>query len=125
MRARSRHGAALKEYRKAESQAGDGHLGIQTGIAATLLELKQPKEVPSVLKRVLLYYPTHLNSYLYLGEALMNLEQPHKAIKAFEEAVGINPFHPLPHHALVKLYEQTNNPILKTREQKILEMLTQ
>ena len=123
LRARGRLNAALKEYRKAEKKGGDGHLVVQNRIATILLEMKKPLDIPSTLDRVLLYYPTFLTSYLNLGKAYIALQEPLRAIEAFEQAIGINPFHPLPHKLLVHLYSTTGQTALDNRERRILEMM--
>lgn len=123
LRARGRMKAALTEYLKAGKLGGDGNPVIQNGAAAAMIELKQYAQVPETLKRVSLYYPGFLKTHLNLGQAYMQLNNPLEAIKAFEEAVGINPFHPLPHSALAKLYAEQNNPEGAARAKASLELL--
>ena len=123
LRARDRKIAALREYRKAEAKGGDGHLVVQNGIATLLLDLNRAVDVPSTLQRVRDYYPTFLTTYINLGRAYLALSEPERAVLAFEEAVGINPFHPIPHHALAKLYRQLGATDLEARERETLEMM--
>ena len=123
LRARGRYYAALREYRKAEIKGGDGHLVVQNGIAESLLELEQAVDIPSVLQRVSDYYPTHLNTHLNLGKAFMALNEPERAVLAFEEAVGINPFHPIAHKALYKLYRQLGQSKKAERSKTALQLL--
>ena len=125
LRARGRHYAALREYKKAEGKGGDGHLVVQNGIAESLLELNQPIDIPSTLQRVRDYYPTYLTTHMNLGRAFIALQEPERAILAFEEAVGINPFHPLPHKALYQLYKQTGHREKARRSQEALKLLRQ
>ena len=123
LRARGRHLAAFTEYRKAMALGGEGNPVIQNGAAASLLALERGVEVPPLLERVRSYYPTFLTTYLHLGEAQMQAAQDADAIAAFEEAVGINPFHPLPHKALVDLYTRAGQAEAAARAQKTLELL--
>ena len=123
LRARGRHYAALREYRKAESKGGDGHLVVQNGIAESLLELDRPVDVPSTLQRVRDYYPTYLTTYINLGRAFIALREPERAVMAFEDAVGINPFHPLPHQALLKLYRELGDQKRSKRAERALKLL--
>jgi tetratricopeptide (TPR) repeat protein len=123
LRARDRLHAALREYERAAEQGGDAHLVVQNGIAAVSLALQRPEGVPKALERVRSYYPTHLTTYLHLGEAYMALNELERAVEAFEEAVGINPFHPTPHLALAKLYTTLGQPELAAREERVLEMM--
>ena len=124
LRARGRCHAALREYRKAEKQGGDGHLAVQNGIAECLLELGKAVDVPAALHRVQDYYPTHLNTHVNLGRAYISLREPSRAVLAFEEAVGINPFHPTPHAALIKLYEELGDRERAQRSRLALELLS-
>lgn len=125
LRARGRHYAALREYRKAEEKGGDGHLVVQNGIASSLIELGKPVDVPSTLQRVRDYYPTFLTTHLNLGRAFIALKEPERAVLALEEAVGINPFHPLPHQALLRLYEQLGDDQKASRSREALKLLNQ
>ncbi len=123
LRARERDKGALMEYRKAALLGGEGHPLIQNGIAASLLKLKQVEEIPTVLKRVRLYYPGFFNTHLHLGEAYLKLGRSAEALQAFEEAVGINPFHPRPHQALTQLYRLAGQAAKATRAEQTLEIL--
>lgn len=123
LRARGRHRAAVIEYQKASERGGDGHPLVQTGLAASLLELRRYQETVSALERVGLYYPSHFNIHLYRGEALIALGDQRGAAEAFEGALGINPFHPRPHQALIELYEALGESERATLERKSLEQL--
>ncbi|MGK0357742.1 MAG: tetratricopeptide (TPR) repeat protein [Bradymonadia bacterium] len=123
LRARGRIKAALKEYEKAIVLGGDGNPVIQNGAAAAMIEMKAYAKVPETLTRVSRYYPSFLKTHLNLGQAYMHLKNPQKAIEAFEEAVGINPFHPLPHASLAKLYAELGETEKAARAQASLELL--
>ena len=123
LRGRGRIKAALKEYEKAIVLGGDGNPVIQNGAAAAMIELKAYAKVPETLARVSRYYPSFLKTYLNLGQAYMHLKNPQKAIEAFEEAVGINPFHPLPHSSLATLYAEQGETEKAARAQASLELL--
>lgn len=123
LRARSRFKAALYEYRKAMTLGGDANPVVQNGAAASLLELGQPEEVPSLLERVLLYYPGFVTTHIHRGEALMKAGRDAEAAAAFEEAVGINPFHPRPHQALLDLYPRLGRAEDADRARQTLELL--
>ena len=123
MRARDRHLAALKEYRKAEALAGDGNPVIQNGAARSLLELGRPQEVPQTLLRVSQYYETYLTTWLSLGDAWSAMSRPHEAIDAYERARGVNPFHPRVHEALAKLYADAHRDADAALARKSLELL--
>jgi tetratricopeptide (TPR) repeat protein len=123
LRARDRFKASLKEYQKAMVLGGDGNPMIQNGAARAMLQTGGHAKIPETLKRVQAYYPTYLTTWLNLGEAHLALNQPVEAIAAFEQAVGINPFHPRPHEALAKLYAAAGAPDRAAQATKSLELL--
>ncbi len=123
LRARGRYYAALREYQKARDKGGDGHLVVQNGLAESLLELERPVDVPSALQRVKDYYPTYLTTYINLGRSYIALQELERAVMSFEEAVGINPFHPLPHQALFKLYRELGEHSKAERAQRAIKLL--
>lgn len=123
LRARNRHKAALVEYQKAIALGGDGNPVIQNGAAAAMLAQDRHADVPEALSRVLQYYPEFVNTHLHLGEAYVKLQDVEKAIAAFEQAIGINPFHPRPHQALAALYKAQGRAEDAAREQTALEIL--
>jgi len=123
LRARSRFGAALAQYRKAMVLGGDANPLVQNGAAASMLELGRHADVPPTLERVSTYYPGFINTHLNLGEALMKLGRDADAAAAFDRAVGINPFHPRPHQALVDLYTRLGRAEEAARARKTLELM--
>ena len=82
-----------------------------------------PVDVPSALQRVRDYYPTFLTTHINLGRAFIALQEPERAVLALEEAVGINPFHPLPHQALLRLYEQLGDAAKASRSREAIKQL--
>lgn len=124
LRGRNRELAALKEYQKASALGGDGNPLVQNGLASAMLALGRNAEIPPVLQRVKDYYPTFLTTFLNLGEAYLKIDDTPHAIAAFEEALGINPFHPRVHEALVLLYTRSGKPEAAARSQAALNLLT-
>lgn len=106
LRARDRPLAASKEYRKAMKIQGPGNPTIQNGLAKSLLALDRADEVPPLMSLVLKYYPDYGRTHLNLGRAFMRLEQWQSAQVAYEKMIGINPFHPEVHEALVRIYTE-------------------
>jgi tetratricopeptide (TPR) repeat protein len=123
LRARDRHVGALKEYAKATAIGGDGNPLVQNGTAASLLATGRPAEVPDALQRVKGYYPTFLTTFLHLGEAFLKLGRRAEAIASFEDALGINPFHPRVHEALVELYTAAGQAEAAARSRQALAIL--
>ena len=106
LRARERPLAASKEYEKAMKIQGRGNPTIQNGLAKAFLDLKKPEEVPPLMDLVLTYYPDYARTHLNLGRAFLALKQWKNARTAFEKMVGINPFHPEVHEALIRIYSK-------------------
>ena len=106
LRARDRPLAALKEYMKAMKLQGEGNPAIQNGAASALIDLDRPEEVPPLMKVVKTYYPTFMKTYLNLGKAYLKLRQWQSARIAYERVIGINPFHPEVHDALLRIYSE-------------------
>ena len=106
LRARDRPLAALKEYMKAMKLQGEGNPAIQNGAASALIDLDRPEEVPPLMKVVKTYYPTFMKTYLNLGKAYLKLRQWQSAKIAYERVIGINPFHPEVHDALLRIYSE-------------------
>ena len=109
LRAKGRHKAALAEYDKAVVAGGEANPYVQNGAASTLRALGRDAEVAARLERVRSYYPGHLATWLNLGGAALALGrgQPARqaeALAAYEEALGLNPFHPEVLNALAALY---------------------
>jgi tetratricopeptide (TPR) repeat protein len=109
LRAKGRHKAALAEYDKAVVAGGEANPYVQNGAASALRSLGRDAEVAARLARVRSYYPGHLATWLNLGGAALALGrgQPARqaeALAAYEEALGLNPFHPEVLNALAALY---------------------
>ena len=125
LRARSRYKAALKEYQKAIRLNGPGNPAIQNGAASALLALDRADEIPAMMDKVKLYYPTHLNTFLNLGRAYLKLADWFRAKEALERALGINPFHPEVQKGLIRAYTELDMKIEAKRSQKAMEIISQ
>lgn len=125
LRARDRPLAASKEYRKAMKLQGPGNPTIQNGLAKSLLALNRPDEVPPLMTLVLKYYPDYARTHLNLGRAFMRLKQWQSAQLAYEKMIGINPFHPEVHEALVRIYTELGLPERADRARKATETIKQ
>ena len=125
LRARSRFKASLKEYRKAIKLNGPGNPAIQNGAASALLELDRADEIPALMDKVKIYYPTHLNTFLNLGRAYLKLSDWSRAKEALERALGINPFHPEVQKGLIRAYTALDMKIEAKRSQTAMEIINQ
>ena len=125
LRARERPLAALMEYQKAMKLQGPGNPAIQNGAASALLALDRPKEVPPLMSVVVEYYPTFLNTYLNLGKAYLVMKKWKPAMKAYEQVLGINPFHPEVHSGLLKIYTEIGMKEKSEQARSAMEIIKQ
>ena len=104
LRRKGRFKASVIEYLKAERYWKNLYPKLQTKMARAYLKLKKPLEAVQHLKFSLELYPNHAPTYVLLGRAYFSLKQYELALKAFEEVLQINPFHPLIYRYLIPLY---------------------
>ena len=104
LRARNRVEASITEYRKAEALIGSENPLLQNWLARALLDLDRAEEAVAALGEASQYYPSFYPTYLNLGEALLDLEQPQAALPHLIEAASINPFDPDVHRQLSRAY---------------------
>ena len=118
LRARDRHAAALKEYRRAVRVIGASSPLLQGKMAAALTALERFEEALTAVEPVLHSYPGHVLLHLYQGEALLRLERPAEAIGPLIRAIGLNPFDTRVHALLARAYEATAEPELAAFERR-------
>ena len=98
---------------------------IQNGAASALLALDRPKEVPPLMSVVVEYYPTFLNTYLNLGKAYLVMKKWEPAMKAYEQVLGINPFHPEVHSGLLQIYTELGMKEKAEQARSAMEIIKQ
>jgi tetratricopeptide (TPR) repeat protein len=109
LRARDRIGAAIVEYRKAESLVGSGNPAWQNYLARALLDTGRMQEAIEALGEAAYYYPGYYLSMLHLGEAYNRTGQPDRAVEYLTRAVGVNPFDPNLVRQLMMAYEASGD----------------
>ena len=104
LRARNRVEASITEYRKAEALIGSENPLLQNWLARALLDLDRAEEALAALGQAVEFYPSFYPTFLHLGEAHLDLEQPAEALPHLVEAASINPFDPDVHRQLSRAY---------------------
>ncbi|MEE9200708.1 MAG: hypothetical protein V3V45_04610 [Candidatus Brocadiales bacterium] len=99
-----RSDAALYEYEKARGHAGLGSPQILNKLARAYMQNHRDDDAQGVLDELLGYYPHYVMAYITQGELFAKHDDIDNAIKNFREALYINPFHPVVHQRLARLY---------------------
>lgn len=106
--------AAAYEYQKAVAlepynSRALNKLGLCQVLAGNFKAALEP------LTRLTETYPQYSTGFVNLGLAYSGLQDDARAMAAFERALELNPFNPMPYRKLVELYAQTGNQA-KVRE---------
>ncbi len=123
LRRQHRLRAAIYQYLKAQKYWGYLEPKLQNKMARTYFSLRDYGAAIAPLKRSLSYYPNFFTTYYNLGRAYLGVGKRKQALKAFETANQINPFHPLLHVYLYKIYKELGEQRLKERERRSLNFL--
>lgn len=103
--ARGRPAAAAAEFTKASQTGGAKNPIIQNRLSMALLHSGKPAEAAAALSGLDEAYPDHLSTQMNLGRALLALEKPDPALKAFNQALWINPFDQEIWESLARIYK--------------------
>lgn len=124
LRLRGHLKAAVAEYEQAKALSNSPSPEITDRLAACFLNLGQNKETIALLEPMVQLYPSHATTLVQLGRALANEKRAFEAIRAFEKANAINPFHPDVHCRLAELHELTGHTKDAARETEHCRMAT-
>ena len=106
LQARDRFAAAIVQYRKAESIAGNMNPVLQTRLAQSLIATDQPQAAFDALIPTIQNFPGYVSTWIQLGKAAAALGRWPEAREYFTEAGRINPFDPEVHSELARVYRQ-------------------
>ena len=87
------------------------------------MKIKEHARAEQLLTASLKPFPTTARTYLTLGELFQETARPLEAERAYLEVIGIDPFDPLPHQALLAIYSDRKDEAKAAREQLALEAL--
>ncbi len=116
LRLRGHLKAAVKEFEQAEKLADSPSPEITDRLGACLLQLGKTKETIALLEPMVKLYPFHSTTHIQLGRALTAEKRAFEAIRAFEKANAINPFHPDVHCVLSGLHDSAGHTQEARRE---------
>lgn len=118
---RGRLKAAWVEYKRALRDE-ENSPALLNRLARVELRLGLPRKALSNLEKAVFVNPDYGVSYIHRGVAFEMIEDGKSARKAWEEAIHINPFNPLPHERLAILYEKEG---MKEKAKRELELSRQ
>lgn len=104
LKEKGRASAAVLEYRRALSEAGDS-VPILIRLSSALIDTGQNQEALTVLRHVQELSPDHPTPYTQMGQIYLRLKDFTQAKGAYEESLQINPFDPEVHLGLAQAYE--------------------
>jgi tetratricopeptide (TPR) repeat protein len=122
MRQRGRLDGAIYYYDRARRTRPNTPL-VLNKLGRTLVAAQRPQDAVPHLQHALEVYPDYSTSHVTLGDAYRLLSEMGKARYHYEQAVQINPFHPLPHQHLAELYRQQGDAEAAQREAGVLRQL--
>jgi predicted Zn-dependent protease len=109
LKERGRASAAVLEYRRALSEAGDS-VPILIRLSSALIDTGHNQEALAVLRHSQELSPDHPTPYTQMGQIYLKLKDFKQARGAFEESLQINPFNPEVHLGLAQACEMLGDP---------------
>lgn len=106
LRQRNRFGAAADEFARAFARVGNRSPTLSNRYAQSLMKLGDLARAERVLQGSLKPFPGIARTYQNLADLFLQTHRPAEAEKAFLEVVAIDPFDPLPHAGLLKIYSE-------------------
>jgi tetratricopeptide (TPR) repeat protein len=104
LKERGRASAAVLEYRRALSEAGDS-VPILNRLSSALIDSGRNQEALAVLRHTQELSPDHPTPYTQMGQIYLRLKDYERAKGAYEESLQINPFNPEVYVGLAQAYE--------------------
>ena len=122
---KERYLAALREYQKARSIAGDAVPMLQAKIAKMLMELERLKEAREALSGAVTVAPDYVLLPLLLGQIAAREGKHEEARTHFERVLRLNPFDIEIHGLMATTYEALGERALADRERDAQTTLIQ
>ncbi len=122
LKERGRASAAVLEYRRALSEAGDS-VPILNRLSSALIDTGRNQEALTVLRRSQELSPDHPTPYAQMGQIYLKLKDFKQARGAFEESLQINPFNPEVHLGLAQACEMLGDPAGAAKAREVANKL--
>lgn len=123
LRQRDRHQAAIEEFAKAHARVGNRSPALSNRYAQALIKVGELSRAEQLLIASLKPFPDVARTYQNLAQIYMSNQRWNDAERAFLEVVGIDPFDPLPHAGLLRIYEARKDRERVQREGMALAVL--
>jgi tetratricopeptide (TPR) repeat protein len=124
MRERSHNAAASEEYSKARAIVGDKYESISNKLALALLAQHKLDDAQRVLEGSLKIHPEVPATHVHLGRIELAQGDFPRAKAAYLTALGMDPFDPEIHFALLRIAEELKDDKLATRTRAAAKLLT-
>jgi tetratricopeptide (TPR) repeat protein len=123
LRQRNRYRAAADELARAYARVGNRSVLLSNRYAQTLVKLGERAKAEQILGASLKPFPKVARTYQALAEIYLESKRWDQAERAFLEVVSIDPFDPLPHLGLLKIYTDRGDAPKASREKAALSAL--
>ncbi|MFQ5449201.1 MAG: tetratricopeptide repeat protein [Nitrospinaceae bacterium] len=119
LKSRNQLKAAILEYEKALRENRTESPILYNKLAGVHLIIKEYDKAEILLKKSLRHYPDFHTTLANLGELYFQMEKFQQAREYFDRAARINPFNPVVHLRLIKIYEKLHLPKDKKLQAKL------
>jgi tetratricopeptide (TPR) repeat protein len=124
MRARGRATAAVDEFSRAHSRAGNRYPSLSNRYAESLARTGDLTRAEQVLVGSLKPYPGYPRTHQNLGDLFLSTSRPREAERAFLEVIAVDPFDPRPHAGLIQIYKASGERGKHDREVAVMKLLS-
>lgn len=123
LRQRNRTAAAIEEFGKAYARVGARSPALSNRYAQALIKSGELPKAEEILLASLKPYPGYPRTFQNLAEIYVATKRFADAERSFLEVVGVDPFDPLPHAGLFRIYSDRKDEPLAARERLALQIL--
>jgi tetratricopeptide (TPR) repeat protein len=123
LRQRNRTAAAVEEFGKAYARVGARSPALSNRYAQALIKSGELAKAEEILLASLKPYPGYPRTFRNLAEIYMATGRYSDAERSFLEVVGVDPFDPLPHAGLLRIYGERSDEPRSGRERVALQIL--
>ena len=115
--------SASYEFEKAVKNSDKYDPILYYKYAFSLYHSGRVEEARKILKKALRFSPDYESMYTLLGYVYIKQKKFQKAMSSFKESIDLNPFNPLIHQGLIKVYKQLGRKEEVEEEKRILSIL--
>ncbi|HEY3445520.1 MAG TPA: tetratricopeptide repeat protein [Myxococcales bacterium] len=123
LRQRNRTAAAIEEFSKAYARVGARSPALSNRYAQALIKSGDLPRAEEILLASLKPYPGYPRTFQNLAEIYVTTKRFADAERSFLEVVSVDPFDPLPHAGLLRIYSDRKDEARASREKLALQIL--